>query len=44
MQSAAFSSDGTILAVAAGDLITLWNPSTNGLIHVLQRSVVHVIS
>lgn len=35
--AAAFSSDGTILAVAASELLTLWNPVTNTLIRVLAN-------
>lgn len=38
MLAAAFSSDGTILAVGAAELITLWNPSTNEMIRVLASS------
>lgn len=36
--AAAFSPDGSLLAAAASDLLTLWNPSTNGLIRVLSNS------
>jgi NET1-associated nuclear protein 1 (U3 small nucleolar RNA-associated protein 17) len=36
--AAAFSPDGSLLAVAASDLLTLWDPSTNGLIRVLSNS------
>eukprot|EP00250_Pteridium_aquilinum_P010215 c19220_g1_i1 orf=92-2614(+) len=43
MRCADFSSDGTLLAVAAEELITLWNPSSNGLVHVLARSTLHPI-
>ncbi|MCO5553971.1 hypothetical protein L7F22_007497 [Adiantum nelumboides] len=38
MLSADFSTDGTLLGIAADEFITLWNPSTNGLLHVLGRS------
>lgn len=43
MFCADFSSDGTLLAVTAEESITLWNPSSNGLVHVLARSNVHPI-
>lgn len=43
MVCADFSSDGTLLAIAAEQLITLWNPSSNGLVHVLGRTSVHMI-
>ncbi|XP_024528214.1 WD repeat-containing protein 75 [Selaginella moellendorffii] len=36
MHAAAFSHDGTLLAVAAEELITLWNPLSNTLVCVLS--------
>ncbi|KAG0623323.1 hypothetical protein M758_3G165500 [Ceratodon purpureus] len=39
--AAAFSSDGSILAVAASEFLTLWNPATNSLVKVLSNAVVH---
>jgi hypothetical protein len=38
--AAAFSLDGSVLAVAASEFLTLWNPATNGLIRVLSNSIV----
>ena len=35
MSAAAFSQDGSLLAVAAGDTVTLWDPSSNALIACL---------
>lgn len=35
IRTACFSPDGSLLAVAADDLVTLWNPATNGLVTVL---------
>lgn len=37
----AFSPDGSILAVAASEFLTLWNPATNSLIRVLSNSIAH---
>eukprot|EP00249_Psilotum_nudum_P013951 c24593_g1_i1 orf=327-2879(-) len=38
MSCVAFSPDGSLLAVAAEELITFWNPNTNGLLCVLASS------
>lgn len=43
MHCVAFSPDGTLLAVGAEEFITLWNPSSNGLVHVLARSTVQPV-
>ncbi|KAI5072686.1 hypothetical protein GOP47_0012792 [Adiantum capillus-veneris] len=43
MLSADFSTDGTLLSISAEELITLWNPFSNGLIHVLGRSSMNAI-
>lgn len=39
MTAAAFSSDGTVLAVAADKVITLWDPDTNILVAVIGDSL-----
>lgn len=39
MASAAFSSDGSVLAVAAEKVITLWDPDRNTLLAVIGDSV-----
>ncbi|KZV17484.1 wd40 protein [Dorcoceras hygrometricum] len=39
MTAAAFSSDGTVLAVAADKVITLWDPDTNILVSVIGDSL-----
>ena len=36
MLAAAFSHDGSLLAVGAGDCVTLWEPMSNALVAVLQ--------
>ncbi|KAL4200523.1 hypothetical protein AMTRI_Chr02g253980 [Amborella trichopoda] len=38
MTAAAFSADGSVLAVAAGFVITLWNPNTNTLVAVMGET------
>eukprot|EP00252_Welwitschia_mirabilis_P023907 TRINITY_DN6890_c0_g1_i1.p1 TRINITY_DN6890_c0_g1~~TRINITY_DN6890_c0_g1_i1.p1 ORF type:complete len:392 (+),score=89.40 TRINITY_DN6890_c0_g1_i1:47-1177(+) len=42
MTCAAFATDGSLLAVGAGDLVTLWNPETNSLITVIGGSLMHM--
>ena len=37
----AFSPDGSILAVAASEFLTLWNPATNSLLRVLSNSILN---
>lgn len=39
MTAAAFSGDGTVLAVAAENVITLWNPVKNMLLSVLGATL-----
>ena len=39
MTAAAFSADGSVLAVAAETLITLWNPYKNVLLAVLGETL-----
>ena len=39
MTAAAFSGDGTVLAVAAENVITLWNPDKNILLSVLGATL-----
>jgi NET1-associated nuclear protein 1 (U3 small nucleolar RNA-associated protein 17) len=36
MLAAAFSPDGSVLAIAAGDMVTMWNPWENVLLAVLH--------
>ncbi|KAH7442694.1 hypothetical protein KP509_03G099700 [Ceratopteris richardii] len=43
MRCVDFSDDGTLLAVSADESITLWNPFTNSLVHVLARSMGNVV-
>lgn len=38
MTAAAFSSDGSVLAVAAETVVTLWDPDTNALVAVIGDS------
>lgn len=38
MQCAAFSADGSLLAVGASGLVTFWNPDTNSLVFVIGES------
>lgn len=38
MLAASFSPDGSLLAVAASELVTLWNPATNSLVRVLSNT------
>ena len=38
MTCAAFSSDASVLAVGAGDAVTLWQPTSNALLRVLYPS------
>ena len=42
MHTAAFSSDGTILAFAHGLVVTLWDVETNVLLKVLDATQVNV--
>lgn len=39
MTAAAFSSDGSVLAVAADKVITLWDPDRNTLLAVIGNSL-----
>jgi len=39
MTAAAFSGDGTVMAVAAENVITLWNPDKNILLSVLGSTL-----
>ena len=39
MSTAAFSSDGSVLAVAADKVITLWDPDRNTLLAVIGDSL-----
>lgn len=39
MTAAAFSGDGSVLAVAAEKVITLWDPDRNTLLAVLGNSL-----
>uniref|UniRef100_A0A0D6QW70 WD repeat-containing protein 75 second beta-propeller domain-containing protein n=1 Tax=Araucaria cunninghamii TaxID=56994 RepID=A0A0D6QW70_ARACU len=39
MLCAAFSTDGSLLAVGAGGLVTFWNPETNSLVSVIGDSL-----
>lgn len=39
MTAAAFSADGSVLAVAAETVITLWDPEENVLVAVMGESV-----
>ncbi|GLJ11978.1 hypothetical protein SUGI_0181380 [Cryptomeria japonica] len=39
MLCAAFSADGSLLAVGAGGLVTFWNPKTNSLVFVIGESL-----
>lgn len=45
MTAAAFSGDGSVLAVAAETLVTLWNPDTNALVAVVGETltVIHSV-
>lgn len=43
MTAAAFSADGSILAVAAATLITLWDPDNNILITIVGDSHMVII-
>ncbi|KAE8713811.1 hypothetical protein F3Y22_tig00110204pilonHSYRG00015 [Hibiscus syriacus] len=44
MTAAAFSADGTVLAVAAETLITLWNPYKNVLLAVLGETLTPIVN
>ncbi|WRX35082.1 WD40 repeat - like 10 [Theobroma cacao] len=44
MTAAAFSADGSVLAVAAETLITLWNPCTNVLLAVLGETLTPIVT
>jgi len=39
MTSAAFSADGSVLAVAAENVITLWDPDNNALVGVIAETL-----
>lgn len=39
MTSAAFSADGSVLAVAAESVITLWDPDNNALVGVIAETL-----
>ncbi|KAK9827341.1 hypothetical protein WJX81_007552 [Elliptochloris bilobata] len=41
MTAAAFSADGSLVAVAAGDTVTLWDPAANALVAVLPPPAAH---
>ena len=43
MTAAAFSADGSVLAVAAETVITLWDPDNNVLVAVLGESQLVII-
>ncbi|KAF7838030.1 WD repeat-containing protein 75 [Senna tora] len=44
MAAAAFSADGSVLAVAAGTAITLWDPDNNVLVAVVGESPTPIVS
>lgn len=44
MTAVAFSTDGSILAVAAEVVVTLWDPDTNSLISVVGETLSVCIS
>lgn len=44
MTAAAFSSDGSVLAVAAETVITLWDPLKNTLVAIIGNSVEPIVS
>jgi NET1-associated nuclear protein 1 (U3 small nucleolar RNA-associated protein 17) len=39
MTSAVFSADGSVLAVAAENVITLWDPDNNALVGVIAETL-----
>lgn len=39
MTAAAFSADGSVLAVAAESVITLWDPDNNALVGVIAEAL-----
>lgn len=39
MTAAAFSADGSVLAVAAESVITLWDPDNNALVGVMAEAL-----
>lgn len=39
MTAAAFSGDGSVLAVAAESIITLWDPDNNALVGVIAEAL-----
>lgn len=43
MTAAAFSADGSVLAVAAETVITLWDPDTNILVAVIGEALSVII-
>ena len=45
MTAAAFSADGSVLAVAAETVVTLWDPDKNALVAVIgdTLSVIHML-
>lgn len=46
MTAATFSGDGSVLAIAAETVVTLWNPDTNALVAVVGETltVIYCIS
>ncbi|XP_043698630.1 WD repeat-containing protein 75 [Telopea speciosissima] len=44
MTAAAFSADGSVLAVAAGTVVTLWDPDRNVLVAVIGESLMPIVS
>lgn len=44
MTAAAFSADGTVLAVAAESVVTLWDPDTNVLVTVIGQTFMVILS
>ncbi|KAJ4982232.1 hypothetical protein NE237_033069 [Protea cynaroides] len=44
MTAAAFSADGSVLAVAAGTVVTLWDPDRNILVAVIGETFMPIVS
>ncbi|XP_077244588.1 transducin/WD40 repeat-like superfamily protein isoform X2 [Tasmannia lanceolata] len=44
LTAAAFSTDGSVLAVAAEAVITLWNPDTNVLVAVIGETLMPIVT
>ncbi|CAA6671814.1 unnamed protein product [Spirodela intermedia] len=44
MTAAAFSADGTVLAVAAESVVTLWDPDTNVLVTVIGETFMPIVN